>query len=197
MNEQTLAAPVSLDDTQRLELLGGLSTAACRQRAGDRLTQLAIQFHYDPAAPPSGCISLQLTPHPSPEIPLSVSLPELLASTVHSEAYDILTCHCGRNECAGFHTSINVAHDGEFIIWRTDLGQPPQFWVFDRRQYCEEILRQTRAILQFHSTLPAGVHLGEILCEAGAEAQRRWLESSLERVLVSHEGRLVKINFNA
>jgi hypothetical protein len=71
--------------------------------------------------------------------------PIALAGSIHgSDEQFIFTCGCGCPECAGIEEGFMVLHSGDRVVWVVNSVEEPPVFVFDRRQYCEEVKEKLR-----------------------------------------------------
>jgi hypothetical protein len=81
------------------------------------------------------------------------------SATASCELY-IFTCTCGVPGCAGIWRGVEVLHEHALVVWLVRSLPPRRVVVFDRDQYCREILTKVTQALESHKAMGPDAYFG-------------------------------------
>ncbi len=90
-------------------------------------------------------ISFRLTIDEEEPYAGTIDIGALLRSTVRSDEHWIFTCTCGEPGCAGIWLPVIVVNDGPYTLWKAYYAKRRRIFLFDRREYRDEILNVVKS----------------------------------------------------
>ncbi|MBF0594984.1 MAG: hypothetical protein HQL22_08440 [Candidatus Omnitrophica bacterium] len=115
----------------------------------------------------------------------TIDLWALIGSCGISDEYWMLTCSCGEPGCAGIELPFTVVHDKGLTLWRGYYLRPRKVFLFETKQYREEIIGKMKEFIARYKRDNLGTGLGVYFSEEGI--------STLENALWNVEGEKTEV----